>query len=288
MRKVTTTALSAMKDRGERIAMVTAYDFTFSHLLDRAGTDVLLVGDSLGMVVQGKETTLGVTIDQMIYHCQAVARGAQRALVVGDMPFGTFQVSPEEAIRNASRLLGEGQAHAVKIEGGVSIAPTARRLVEAGIPVMGHIGLTPQSVHQLGGFKAQGRDSEAARALLEDARALEEAGCFSLVLECVPGALAEHITSELSIPTIGIGAGAGCDGQVLVCYDMLGMNDGFKPRFLKTYETLGERIGEAVGRYISEVRAGEFPAEEHTIAGDLDLGDEPSDEGPIVLYGRSG
>jgi 3-methyl-2-oxobutanoate hydroxymethyltransferase len=287
MRKVTTTALSAMKDRGERIAMVTAYDFTFSQLLDRAGVDVLLVGDSLGMVIQGEETTLGVTLDQMIYHCQAVARGAERALVVGDMPFGSFQITPDDAIRNASRLLGEGRAHAVKIEGGQTIAPTARRLVEAGIPVMGHIGLTPQSVHQLGGFKAQGRDSEAARAILEDARALEESGCFSLVLECVPGSLAEHITAELSIPTIGIGAGARCDGQVLVCYDMLGMNDGFKPRFLKTYASLGEQIESAASEYISEVREGRFPAEEHTIGGALDLGDEPPSDLPIALYGRS-
>jgi len=288
MRKVTTTALSAMKDRGERIAMVTAYDFTFSHLLDRAGVDVLLVGDSLGMVIQGEETTLGVTLEHMIYHCQAVARGAKRALVVGDMPFGTFQITPDDAVRNASRLLAEGRVHAVKIEGGVTIAPTARRLVEAGIPVMGHIGLTPQSVHQLGGFKAQGRTAEAARSLLEDALALEAAGCFSLVLECVPGALAKHITSKLSIPTIGIGAGVECDGQVLVCYDMLGMNDGFKPRFLKTYAGLGESIDGAARAYIEEVRKGLFPAEEHTLNDALDLGEEPTCDEPIPLYGRSG
>ena len=277
--KVTTTALVRMKERRELITMVTAYDATFSRLLDEAGADVLLVGDSVGMVVQGHANTLSVTVDQMVYHCAAVARGRSRALLVGDMPFMSFQVTPEDALRNAGRLLQEGSAEAVKLEGGREVAETARRLVAAGIPVMGHIGLTPQSIHQLGGFKVQGRDAEQAERLIEDARILEDAGCFSIVLELVPGPLAARISEGLSIPTIGIGAGPGCDGQVLVCYDMLGLNDGFQPKFLKTYETLGDRIRDAVGRYVGEVKTRAFPGPEHTI------GAPPARETTVSLYG---
>jgi len=274
-----------MKSNGEKIAMVTAYDATFSRLMDTSGVDVILVGDSVGMVVQGHENTLPVTMEHMIYHCAAVSRGANRALVVGDMPFMSFQVSAEEALKNAGRLLSEGSAHAVKIEGGKELAPTVRKLVQAGIPVMGHIGLTPQSVHQLGGFKAQGKDAEAAEKLMADALALQEAGCFSLVIECVPGPLAQHISEELTIPTIGIGAGVGCDGQVLVCYDMLGMNEGFKPKFLKTYDELGRRIREATASYIDEVRAESFPAKEHTIPGDTPSKEKHQVSDIITLYG---
>jgi len=274
-----------MKSNGEKIAMVTAYDATFSRLMDTSGVDVILVGDSVGMVVQGHENTLPVTMEHMIYHCAAVSRGANRALVVGDMPFMSFQVSAEEALKNAGRLLSEGSAHAVKIEGGKELAPTVRKLVQAGIPVMGHIGLTPQSVHQLGGFKAQGKDAEAAEKLMADALALQEAGCFSLVIECVPGPLAQHISEELTIPTIGIGAGVGCDGQVLVCYDMLGMNEGFKPKFLKTYDELGRRIREATASYIDEVRAESFPEKEHTIPGDTPSKEKHQVSDIITLYG---
>ena len=283
--KVTTTTLSRMKAEGTPITMVTAYDATFARLMDASGVDVMLVGDSLGMVIQGQPNTLSVTMDHMVYHCTAVARGRTNALLVGDMPFLSFQVSTEEAVRNAGRLLAEGSAEAVKIEGGRHVAHTVRRLVEAGIPVMGHIGLTPQSVHQLGGFKVQGRGAEEAERLVEDACILEEAGCFSLVLELVPGPLAQRITETISIPTIGIGAGPGCDGQVLVCYDMLGMNDGFKPKFLKTFDDLGARIRRAVSEYVDEVRSGTFPGPEHTIAAPSSPR-EPA--AAIPLYGASG
>ena len=278
--KVTTTKLIKMKSQGEKIAMVTTYDATFGRLLDQAGVDIMLVGDSLGMVVQGHKNTLNVTVDQIAYHTAAVARGRERALLVADMPFLSFQVSPEEAIRNAGKLLAEGGAEAVKIEGGKPMAETVRRLVEVGIPVMGHIGLTPQSVHQMGGFKIQGKDEEAQHELVEAALALEEAGCFSIVLELVPGELAQKITEALSIPTIGIGAGPDCDGQVLVCYDMLGMNDGFKPRFLKRYADLSNQIQHAVGSYIDEVKTGQFPAQEHTVGSTADR------DKPTIVYGN--
>lgn len=279
-RKVTTTGLVEMKHRGERIAMITAYDATFARLFDSAGADVLLVGDSLGMVVQGHKNTLPVTMDDIIYHCRAVDRGRERALLVGDMPFLSFQVTPEDAVRNAGRLLAEGGAEAVKIEGGAAIAPTARRLVEAGIPVMGHVGLTPQSVHALGGFKVQGKSESERARILEDALALQEAGCFAVVLELVPGELAQQITAALQIPTIGIGAGPECDGQVLVGYDLLGLNLGFRPKFLKTYAELGHTTREAVASYVDEVRAGLFPGAEHT----FEAG--PSNEG-VRLYGAA-
>lgn len=262
--KITVPALRAMKERGERIAMLTAYDATFARLLDEAGIDILLVGDSAGMVVAGHANTLPVTMDETVYHCRAVARGAQRAQVVGDMPFMSYQASVEDGLRNAGRLVKEGGAEAVKLEGGADYAELARRLVRIGIPVMGHIGLTPQSVHAMGGFKVQGRDASGAQRLLDDARVLEEAGCYALVLEGIPRDLARRITESVTIPTIGIGAGPECDGQVLVVYDMLGMNDAFRPKFVKRYDQLGVRIRTATKSYIDEVKDGLFPTEEHS------------------------
>jgi 3-methyl-2-oxobutanoate hydroxymethyltransferase len=253
-----------MKRDGERIAMVTAYDATFARLLDDAGAEILLVGDSVGMVVAGHDSTLPVTMDEMVYHCRAVARGSQRGLVVGDLPFLSYQVSVEQALTNAGRLMAEAGCQAVKLEGGRRSVPQVRALTEAGIPVMGHLGLTPQSVHQLGGYKVQGRDADDAAALLEDARALAEAGAFALVLEAIPAELAGRVTKALAIPTIGIGAGPQCDGQVLVCYDLLGLNDRFTPKFLKLYATLGEATREATRRYVAEVKAGSFPTAEHS------------------------
>ncbi|HET6345769.1 MAG TPA: 3-methyl-2-oxobutanoate hydroxymethyltransferase [Myxococcota bacterium] len=265
-KSVRVSDLQQAKVRGEKLVMVTAYDATFANLLDGAGVDMLLVGDSVGMVVQGHDTTLQVTLDQMIYHTAAVTRGARRAHVVADLPFMTYQVSPEQALASAGRLMQEGRAHAVKLEGGAALAPTVERLVGAGIPVMGHIGLTPQSIHQLGGFKVQGRDPSGARRLAEAAHALEAAGCYALVLEGIPSELAADITSQLAIPTIGIGAGAGCDGQVLVCYDLLGMNPAFAPKFVKTYEQLHARIGAAVSAFGEEVRKGTFPDAAHSFS----------------------
>ena len=259
--RVTIHTLREMKRRGERIAMLTCYDASFARLLDESHVDVLLVGDSLGMVIQGHDTTLPVTLDEMIYHCRAVARGAGRAHVVGDMPFMSYQTSVEQALANAGRLVKEGGAHSVKLEGGAQHVELVARLVACGIPVMGHIGLTPQSFHQLGGFKIQGRENGAAQRLLADARALEEAGAYAIVLEGIPAEIAGEITAALSIPTIGIGAGAACDGQVLVLYDLLGMNDSFKPRFVRTYEKLATRIRTAVDAYVADVRDGAFPSE---------------------------
>ena len=259
--KVTIQTLRQMKERGERIAMLTAYDATFARLLDEAGTDVLLVGDSLGMVVQGHDTTLPVTLEEIAYHCRAVVRGARRAHVVGDMPFMSYQASYEQGVTNAGRLMKEGTCHSVKLEGGAVHAELVHRLVAAGIPVMGHIGLTPQSFHQLGGFKVQGREVGGRERLLSDARTLEEAGAYAVVLEAIPMDIAREITESLSIPTIGIGAGVHCDGQVLVSYDALGMDESFKPRFVRRYETLGEKIKGAVASYISEVRSGAFPSD---------------------------
>ena len=261
---VTVRTLRQMKTKGQRISMLTCYDATFARILDGAGVDVLLVGDSLGMVVQGHETTLPVTIDEMIYHCRAVVRGTRRAQVVGDLPFMSYQASVEDAVRNAGRLMAEGGCQAVKLEGGARSAPAVKRIVEAGIPVVGHIGLTPQSVHALGGFKVQGRGATQAQVLMDDARALVDAGVFSLVLETVPGNLATKVSRELAIPTIGIGAGAGCDGQVLVCYDLLGLVPEFNPRFLKRYAELGDRTKDAVAAFIGDVKARRFPGPEHT------------------------
>jgi 3-methyl-2-oxobutanoate hydroxymethyltransferase len=259
--KVTIHTLRQMKERGEKIAMLTAYDATFARLLDESGADVLLVGDSLGMVVQGHDTTLPVTLEEIAYHCRAVARGARRAHVVGDMPFMSYQASVEQGMTNAGMLMKQGGCHSVKLEGGAVHAELVHRLVGAGIPVMGHIGLTPQSFHQLGGFKVQGRDPGGRERLLEDAQTLEDAGAYALVLEAIPADIARDITAALSIPTIGIGAGTGCDGQVLVSYDMLGMDETFKPRFVRRYETLGARVKDAVARYVEDVRAGAFPSD---------------------------
>ncbi len=261
---ITTLEIRNRKAKGEKLVMCTAYDATFASILDASGVDLLLVGDSLGMVIQGHDTTIPVTLDHMIYHTAAVARGAKKAHIVGDMPFMSYKISSEEALKAATRLMQEGRAHAVKLEGGKEMAETVRRIVSAGIPVMGHIGLTPQSVHAMGGFKVQGRDNEAARAIIEDAMALQEAGCYSIVLEGIPAPLAQEITNTLDIPTIGIGAGVGCDGQVLVCYDLLGMSQDFKPKFLKQYENLYDRIHAATSEYVKEVREGIFPGEEHS------------------------
>jgi 3-methyl-2-oxobutanoate hydroxymethyltransferase len=252
--------LQAKKQRGEKIAMLTAYDYTMARLLDRARIDILLVGDSLGMVVLGYETTLPVTLDAIVHHTRAVSRGAHRALVVADMPFLTYQVSLPETVRNAGRLLQEGGAAAVKIEGGGAMAEVAAKLVEVGIPVMGHLGLLPQSVHQLGGFRQQATAEKDAGQLRADALALQEAGAFAVVLESIPAEVARAVTAELRIPTIGIGAGPYCDGQVLVSFDMLGLSQDSVPPFVRRYADLGEEIVAAATAYADDVRAGHFPA----------------------------
>src|SRR5947209_2030917 len=258
-RPVTVPDFVSAKARGVRLTMLTAYDYTMGRLLDAAGVDGLLVGDSLGMVVQGNEHSLGVTLDEVIYHTRLVARAVRRSLLVADMPFMSFQVSPQQALENAGRLVKEGGAHAVKLEGGVRSAAGIAAISSADIPVMGHIGLTPQSVRRFGGFRVQ-RDE--AR-LLEDALATEKAGAFALVVECVPAELAKKITATVKIPTIGIGAGAGCDGQVLVLHDMLGLFPDLRPRFVKEYADLGAAVTRAVEAYCREVREGAFPAKEH-------------------------
>lgn len=263
-KKITIHTLRDMKDAGERITMLTAYDATFARLVDRGGAEVILVGDSLGMVIQGEENTLPVTLDEMIYHTRAVRRGTERAHVVGDLPFGTYQGDKNRALENAGRLMKEGGAESVKLEGGAEFQETIEWIVRAGIPVMGHIGLTPQSVHAMGGFKVQGKNAEAARRLVRDAQALERAGCYALVLEGIPAEVAKMITGSIGIPTIGIGAGAECDGQVLVIYDLLGMNPDFVPKFVKQYMQLGTEIPAAVRRFSEEVREGTFPGERHT------------------------
>jgi len=264
--KVTTTSLQRRKRAGQKITMLTCYDATFARLLNSSGVDVLLVGDSLGMVVQGHDTTVPVTLEDMIYHCRAVVRGRGNgaAHVVCDLPFMSYQVSPEQALRSAGRLMQEGYAESVKLEGGVAIAPTVKRLTDAGIPVMGHIGLTPQSVHLLGGWKVQGKTPEAADKLISDAQALERAGAYALVLETIPAELASRITSAISIPTIGIGAGPDCDGQVLVLYDVLGLEPHFQAKFVKRFAQLAGHVHEACSTYCDEVRSGAFPGEEHT------------------------
>lgn len=264
-KKVTVLTLRQKKERGQPITMLTAYDYPTAILLERAGIDAILVGDSLGMVVLGYENTLPVTMDEMIHHCKAVARGARTPLLIGDMPFLSYQVSVSEAVRNAGRFLQEGGMDAVKLEGGCERLEAIRAIVQAGIPVMGHLGLTPQSVHQLGGFRPQGRTARAAQRLLEDARLLEEAGCFAIVLESVPARLATLISQRLSIPTIGIGAGPGCDGQVLVTHDLLGLFERFTPRFVKRYAQLHAEIERAFREYIQDVEARRFPAAEHTV-----------------------
>ena len=262
--RLTISDLRRKKAKGQPITMLTAYDYPTTLAVDGAGIDVILVGDSLAMVVLGHPTTLPVTMDEMIHHCKAVARGAQHALLVGDMPFLSYQVSVPEAVRNAGRFLQEAGMDAVKLEGGSKMAATIEAILAAGIPVMGHIGLTPQSVNKLGGWKTQGRTAPAAQNLIEDAIRLEEAGCFSLVLESVPERLGTLISRKLSIPTIGIGAGVGCDGQVLVTHDLLGLFDRFKPRFVKRYANLHEEMTRAISAYRQDVEGGSFPAPEHT------------------------
>jgi 3-methyl-2-oxobutanoate hydroxymethyltransferase len=263
-RPTTVPDLLAMKAAGRRIVMLTCYDAAFAHLLEQAEVDVLLVGDSVNQVLAGQETTLGATLDQMIYHAASVRRGARRSLVFVDLPFLTYQVSPTEAIRNAGRVLQESGAHGVKLEGGRPMAETVRALVDRGIPVIGHLGLTPQSVHALGGYRVQGRDAATAERLMADALALEEAGACAVVLELLPSALAGRISAALTIPTIGIGAGAGCDGQVLVLHDMLGLNEAFNPKFLKRYAELGEAVRAAVRAYAADVRNGSYPGPQHS------------------------
>jgi 3-methyl-2-oxobutanoate hydroxymethyltransferase len=263
VRKVTVPDLRARKSPSRSIAMVTAYDFTMARLLDEAGVDVLLVGDSLGMIVQGLDNTIPVTLDEMCYHGRAVARAAVHAHVVGDMPFMSYQVSSSQAVESAGKLLKEGAVESVKLEGGQEIAEHIFRIVRAGIPVMAHIGLTPQSVHAFGGFKVQGRGEDAAERVLADARAVEQAGAYAVVLEAVPPDLAARITSEVGIPTIGIGAGPSCDGQVLVCSDLLGMVRGHVPKFAKRYAELGDLVVEAARAYVDEVRSHAFPGAEH-------------------------
>jgi 3-methyl-2-oxobutanoate hydroxymethyltransferase len=262
--KVTVPHIIKMKQRGEKITCLTAYDYSFARILDEAGVDMLLVGDSLGCVVQGNHNTLAVTMEEMIYHTRAVVRGRKRALVIGDMPFLSYQASKEQALQNAGRFLKEAGAEAVKLEGGVAVKETIADLVNAGIPVMGHIGLTPQSVHQFGGYKIQGRDKARRETVLRDAVAVEEAGAFAVVLEGMPLDLAEEITQRLTIPTIGIGAGVHCDGQVLVIHDMLGLFDDFMPKFVKRYADLKQTMTGAVKEFIGEVKEQKFPREEHS------------------------
>ena len=264
--KLPLTELAEMKRRGDRIVMVTAYDAPGARFADAAGIDIILVGDSAAMVVLGHDSTVPATMDEMLVLTRAVTRGARRPLVVADMPFGSFQVSDEDALRNAIRFVKEAGADAVKLEGAGSMLPRVHALVGAGIPVMGHIGLTPQSATMLGGFKAQGRTAEKARKLVEDARSLEAAGCFSLVLEAVPSPVATRITETLTIPTIGIGAGAGCDGQVLVYHDLLGLYEARAPRFVKRYAALADEIRAALEQYAEDVRTGRFPEEQHGYA----------------------
>lgn len=264
-KKVTTQTLRARKQSGEPISMLTAYDYPTALAIDQAGIDAILVGDSLGMVVLGYSNTLPVTMEDMLHHCKAVARGAQYALLIGDMPFMSYQISIPEAVRNAGRFLQEAGMDAVKLEGGRERLETIRAIHSAGIPVMGHLGLTPQSVNQLGGFRPQGREASAAQRLLEDALLLQEAGCFSIVLESLPARLARLISARLEIPTIGIGAGAGCDGQVLVTHDLLGLFERFTPRFVKKYADLHAEMARAFTAYRLDVEEGLFPAAEHTI-----------------------
>ena len=275
-KKVSIPDLMAKKQAGEKITMLTAYDFSMASFIDQAEMDMILVGDSLGMVVLGYESTVPVTMEEMLHHCRAVRRGVRYAFVVGDMPFMSYNISREEAIRNAGRFLKETGCDAVKLEGGLEVADTVRAVVEAGIPVMAHIGLTPQTVSKLGGFRVQGRDRAAARRLMDSARALEAAGAFSVVMECIPEMLAELITRSLHVPTIGIGAGPACDGQVLVTNDMLGLYEKFLPKFVKQYIQLHPLIREALKEYAREVKTGGYPGPEHSFSMD------PQDLEPLL------
>ena len=269
--KRTVKDIRMMKGGGQTISMLTAYDASMAAVLDESGIDILLVGDSLGMVIMGLDSTVPVTMAAMLHHCRAVARSAQKALVVGDMPFGSYQVSRSDSVANGIRFLKEGRCDAVKLEGGQEVGEQVQALVRAGVPVMGHLGLTPQTAGQLGGFRVQGRDLAAARRMLQDACLLEDAGVFALVLECVPAPLAKVITEKVQVPTIGIGAGPHCDGQVLVTHDLLGLYDRFTPRFVKQYLNLAPRIKEAIGRFREEINAGTFPGPAHSFDSQLDF-----------------
>jgi len=271
---IRTTDFKKMKEEGRKITMLTAYDYPMARIQDEAGIDSILVGDSLGNVVLGYENTLPVTIEDIIHHTRAVVRGAKRALIIADMPFMSFQVSPEKTVENAGRLIKEGGAAAVKLEGGDEVLPQTRALVRAGIPVLGHIGLTPQTIHQMGGFKVQGKAVDQAKKLIEDGQKLEEAGVFGVVLECIPAPLAEKISEALEIPTIGIGAGDGCDGQVLVSHDLLGLSGDFSPRFVRRYGELGEEMKKAFSTYIEDVQKGDFPAEKESFPLDQEIIDK--------------
>lgn len=264
-KKITIPDVLNMKPEGRRISMLTSYDYPFTRIMDAAGVDIILVGDSAGVVVAGHDTTLPVTMDEMLYHVKAVRRAEPRALVVADMPFMSYQTGIEDACRNCGRMIKEGGAEAVKVEGGMNMAHVIRAVSQIDIPVMGHIGLTPQSVHRMGGYKVQGRKGQADR-IMEDAFAVQNSGAFAIVLEGIPAKLAAEITAELSIPTIGIGAGAGCDGQVLVIHDILGLCEKYSPKFVKRYADLGPIISDAVKQYVAEVRKGEFPTEEHSFS----------------------
>lgn len=260
--RITTRTVVDMKARGEKISMLTAYDYTMARIIDAAGIDIILVGDSASNVMAGHETTLPITLEQMIYHTSIVVRGAQRALVVADLPFMSYQVTAEEALVNAGRMMKEAGAHCVKLEGGAPMVPTIKKIVDAGIPVMGHLGLTPQSIYKFGTYKVRATDESEANQLLADAIALQEAGCFAVVLEKIPAKLAKQVSESLSIPTIGIGAGSACDGQVLVIHDMLGLTKEFKPRFLRRYAELQDVIDGAVRRYVDDVKQRRFPSKD--------------------------
>lgn len=260
--KITTRTVVEMKEKGEKISMLTAYDFTLARLVDMAGIDIILVGDSASNVMAGNETTLPITLEHMIYHSQCVVRGVDRALVIADLPFMSYQVTAEEALMSAGRLMKEAGVHGIKLEGGTSIINAVKKIVDAGIPVMGHLGLTPQSIYKFGTYKVRATENQEADQLLEDAKKLEEAGCFAIVLEKIPSGLAAKVTKAVSIPTIGIGAGAGCDGQVLVIHDMLGLNKDFHPRFVRRYADLQENVTDAVRQYIGDVKSSRFPSKD--------------------------
>lgn len=264
VKKITTNTLLKMKAAGEKVSMITAYDYSFARLFDEAGVDVILVGDSASNVMAGHETTVPITLDQMIYHAQCVVRGIDRSLVVVDLPFGSYQSNSDIALASAIRIMKESGAHSIKLEGGSEVVESIQRIVSAGIPVMGHLGLTPQSIYKFGTYNVRAKENEEAEKLRKDAKLLEEAGCYAIVLEKIPAVLAAEVSQSLSIPTIGIGAGAGCDGQVLVMHDMLGINNTFKPRFLRQYLNLQEQIQGAVRQYIKDVKSGDFPSEKES------------------------
>ncbi len=268
---ITPVDILEYKNSNKKITMLTAYDYSMARMIDAAGTDIILVGDSLGMVVLGYDSTVPVTVEEMLHHCRAVSRGTKNALLVGDMPFMSYQVSKKEAVRNAGRFIKEAGCDAVKLEGGKEMAATISRIVKAGIPVMGHIGLTPQTATALGGYKVQGKDLESAKKLLKDAEAVADSGAFAIVLECVPDTIAKLITEKITIPTIGIGAGVWCDGQVLVTHDLVGMFDKFCPSFVKQYTKLSDEITGAIKAFIQEVNSGDFPDKDHSFAGDEEM-----------------